>query len=276
MAQSATSPMRWCTTESRLRPSRRMPVASRCRVTHDLSEVEAVWQALSAGAGRVSRAGFRFHRLWAEALEDFGQADQFYVVANEDGAPVALLPLQRRWDMGVRVLSWFPGPHVGCNAPLVDTRAACRDDSGAPARSCGATCCAACPGADIVHLRSVPELPVDGVDLFAELGQSIAADTLYRARSRASRTPTRRSATNRAASTIASRATSSRRWALSRFEELDNGPSRGHGPRHDVPPARRALPRNGRVRPVRRPGDPRLLRLQPRAKTPACRSSCTC
>ena len=36
-------------------------------------------------------------------------------------------------------------------------------------------------GADVVYLKSVPQMLVEGVDLFAELGQSIGVETLYRA-----------------------------------------------------------------------------------------------
>ena len=90
---------------------------------------------------------------------------------------MALLPLQRRWDMGVRVLSWFPGPHVGCNAPLVDTARLSAHQSGAPP-PLWRDMLRSVPGADIVHLRSIPEMPVNGVDLFAELGLSIAGETL--------------------------------------------------------------------------------------------------
>ena len=32
----------------------------------------------------------------------------------------------------------------------------------------------------MLYLRAVPETLVDGVDIFAELGKSLAAETLYR------------------------------------------------------------------------------------------------
>lgn len=147
-------------------------------VTHNLAEIEAIWQTLSAAPVESPGQMPGFIQLWAKAL-NVPADNQFYVVASEDGAPVALLPLQRRWDMGVRVLSWFPGPHVGCNAPIVDT-ARLAAMTPIRRRQLWSDMLRSVPGADIIHLRSVPEMPVDGVDLFAELGQSIAGETLYR------------------------------------------------------------------------------------------------
>jgi CelD/BcsL family acetyltransferase involved in cellulose biosynthesis len=149
------------------------------RVSHRLDEVETVWRALTAGAIESPGQDFGFTRLWVEA---FGvrEADQFYITAYEDEAPVALIALQRRWDKGLRVLSWFPGSHVGCDAPIID---ATRVAAMAPARRrrLWLEMLRGVEGADVVYLKSVLQLVVDGVELFAELGQSIDADTLYRA-----------------------------------------------------------------------------------------------
>jgi CelD/BcsL family acetyltransferase involved in cellulose biosynthesis len=147
--------------------------------THRLAEVEAVWRGLTAGTVESPGQTIDFIRLWTEALK-IPPADQFYVVAHLDGAPLALVPLQRRLDKGVRVLSWFPGPHVGCNAPIVVVP---RLAAMAPEerRRLWIELLRGIAGADVVYLKAVPQLVVDGVDLFAELGQSIAADTLYRA-----------------------------------------------------------------------------------------------
>jgi len=82
---------------------------------------------------------------------------------------------------GVRLLGWFPGAHVGCNAPLVD---ACRlrlMDS-ATRRAVWSSVLARLPGADLVYLKAVPAAPELGGELFAELGSSIETETLYRAR----------------------------------------------------------------------------------------------
>ena len=147
--------------------------------THDLADVEGDWRALTQGAIESPGQSVDFIRLWMEALR-IPPANRYFVVAHLDGAPVALVPLQRRWDKGVRVLSWFPGPHVGCNAPLVDAArlAALSPDE---RRQLWRRMLRSLTGADVVYLKAVPQLVAGGVDLFAELGQVLAAGTLYRA-----------------------------------------------------------------------------------------------
>ena len=148
-------------------------------VHHRLSDVEAVWRALTVGTIESPGQHLDFVRLWVEAL-GVTEADQYFVVAAEGGAPVALLPLQRRRDKGARVLSWFPGAHVGCNAPIVDV-ARLRAMAPARRRRLWIEMLRGLDGADVVYLKSVPEMVIDGIDLFAELGQSIDGDTLHRA-----------------------------------------------------------------------------------------------
>lgn len=149
------------------------------RVTHRIAEVEPLWRELSAGAIESPGQDFGFIRLWTEAFK-IAEADQFYITAHDGETPVALVALQRRRDMGMRVLSWFPGAHVGCGAPIIDSA---RVAAMAPARrrKLWLDMLRSVEGADVVYLKSVPQLLVDGADLFAELGQSIEADTLYRA-----------------------------------------------------------------------------------------------
>jgi CelD/BcsL family acetyltransferase involved in cellulose biosynthesis len=151
----------------------------RISTSHRLGEVEAVWRRLTARSVESPGQIFEFVRLWIDSL-GIAASDQYFILAEDGGTPVALLPLQRRWDRGVRVLSWFPGAHVGCNAPLVD---ASRLAAMPPVRRAALwrQMLASVRGADLVYLKSVPQLVVDGVDLFAELGESMSADTLYRA-----------------------------------------------------------------------------------------------
>jgi CelD/BcsL family acetyltransferase involved in cellulose biosynthesis len=147
-------------------------------VSHSLAEVEVVWRGLTAGAIESPGQTIDFIRLWTDAL-GIPEANQFYVVAHDEGVPVALMPLQRRWDKGVRVLSWFPGVHVGCDAPIVDVaRVAAMNP--ARRRRLWIEMLRGAGGADLVYLKSIPQLVVDGVDLFADLGQWIEAETLYR------------------------------------------------------------------------------------------------
>ena len=147
-------------------------------VTHRLADVDPLWRELTAASIESPGQDVGFIRLWAET---FGvrEADQFYITAYEGETPVALIALQRRREMGMRVLSWFPGSHVGCDAPIID-RARLLAMSPPKRRRLWLDMLRGIEGADVVYLKSVPQLIVDGVDLFAELGQSIEADTLYR------------------------------------------------------------------------------------------------
>jgi CelD/BcsL family acetyltransferase involved in cellulose biosynthesis len=147
-------------------------------IAHDLAEVEAAWRALTPSVESPGQ-NFDFIRLWIDALR-IPPADCFFIVASDAGTPVALMPLQRRWDKGIRVLSWFPGAHVGCDAPIIDASKLAAMGS-AQRRRLWIEMLRGVSGADVVHLRSVPRLEVNGVELFAELGQWLEAETLYRA-----------------------------------------------------------------------------------------------
>lgn len=144
-----------------------------------LEEVEAIWRRLERTGIESPGQSFDFVRAWIRAL-NIAPTDQLYLVGQVDGIAVALLPLLRRRRHGVRVLSWFPGAHVGCNAPLVD-RERLADLSPHHRRALWASMRSEARGADVLYLKAVPELPVEGVDLFEGLGQSLPADTLYRA-----------------------------------------------------------------------------------------------
>ena len=155
-----------------------VPVAT-VTVTHRIEEVAASWAALEAAEIESPGQSAAFTRTWVEAME-IPEDDQFYLTAAFDGEPVALLALWRRRVKGVRLLSWFPGPHVGCNAPLVDAERLATLGSVERAALWSAML-EKLEGADLIYLKSVPQLFVAGVDIFAELGQSIEAETLYRA-----------------------------------------------------------------------------------------------
>ncbi len=148
-------------------------------VLNDLDAVAPLWQCLQSGEIQSPGQHLGFTRAWV-AAQKIAREDQLYVVAEMAGEPVALLPLWRRKARGVTLLSWFPGPHVGCNAPLVDIQRLARLGSVERAALWSAML-ETLSGADLIYLKSVPQLAVDGVDLFAELGRSIPAETLYRA-----------------------------------------------------------------------------------------------
>jgi CelD/BcsL family acetyltransferase involved in cellulose biosynthesis len=151
----------------------------RITATHRMADVESVWRALTEKSVESPGQSIDFIRAWIKAL-NIAERDQFYVVAHLDETPIALVPLQRRWDKGARVLSWFPGPHVGCNAPIVDV-ARLQTLSPDERRKLWIKLLRSFAGADVVYMKAVPQLIVDGVDLFAEMGQSLESETLYRA-----------------------------------------------------------------------------------------------
>ncbi len=146
---------------------------------HDLDEAAPLWRRLETGEIESPGQSLGFTRGWV-AAQGIAREDQFYVVAEMEGEPVALMPLWRRKARGVTLLSWFPGPHVGCNAPLVNIARLARLGSVERAALWSAML-ETLSGADLIYLKSVPQLIVDGADLFAELGRSVAAETLYRA-----------------------------------------------------------------------------------------------
>jgi len=149
------------------------------RVSHRIAEVEPIWRALEAGGIESPGQSLDFTRLWVET-QNIAEPDQFYVVGEIAGAPVALLALHRKSVRGVRQLAWFPGSHVGCNAPLVD-RARLAVLTVEQRRSLWHSMLAEARGVDVVYLKAVPETLVDGIDIFAELGASLVGETLYRA-----------------------------------------------------------------------------------------------
>lgn len=147
-------------------------------VTHRLGDVEAAWRTLSATIESPGQS-VDFIRLWI-AAHGIPEADQLFVLAREGEAPLALVPLHRHSRVGLRTLGWFPGSHVGCGAPLVDRDRLAAMGS-ARRRKLWLDMLRGIEGADLVHLRAVPELKVGGVDIFAELGRTMASDMLYRA-----------------------------------------------------------------------------------------------
>jgi CelD/BcsL family acetyltransferase involved in cellulose biosynthesis len=163
---------------ARLPRAHGVPVVA-VHILHDLDEAAPLWQRLQSGEIESPGQNLSFTRTWV-AAQKVAREDQFYVVAEMEGEPVALLPLWRRKARGVTLLTWFPGPHVGCNAPLVNIGRLA--GLGSVERSAlWSAMLETLSGADLIYLKSVPQLTVDGADLFAELGRSVEAETLYRA-----------------------------------------------------------------------------------------------
>jgi CelD/BcsL family acetyltransferase involved in cellulose biosynthesis len=153
----------------------RLPIVLASRRIED---VASAWRRFEADGVQSPGQSYAFTQLWTESQRT-AEADQLYISASVDGLPIALLPLCRRQVGGVEVLSWFPGTHVGCNAPLVDGRRLTQLSSEERRQLWQRMLEAA--DADLLYLPSVPVGEVDGVDIFAELGKTVAGDTLYRA-----------------------------------------------------------------------------------------------
>ena len=149
------------------------------RTTHRIGEVETLWRSLAASGIDSPGQSYDFTRVWVQT-QAIAEADQFYIVGEVAGIPVALFALHRRMRHGVRQLAWFPGQHVGCNAPLID-RARLAAMTAEQRRTLWKTMLGRIKGVDVVFLRAVPETIVDEVDVFAELGTWMQGDTLYRA-----------------------------------------------------------------------------------------------
>lgn len=147
-------------------------------VTHRIEEVEATWRRMLAMGVESPGQSYDFIKLWTEDRQIKAE-DQLYVVGHADGVPVALMALHRRFERGVRVLTWFPGSHVGCNAPVSDV-ARLAMMSKDERRALWKAMIGTLGGADIVYLRAVPA-EVGGVTgLFDELGTLLPVETLYR------------------------------------------------------------------------------------------------
>jgi CelD/BcsL family acetyltransferase involved in cellulose biosynthesis len=158
--------------------ARRTARAITAEVSNDLEAVEAVWRRLQAGGIESPGQSFDFIRNWV-AHRGIEQQDQRYVVGLVDGEPVALLPLHRKRVHGVPVFTWFPGPNVGCYAPVSNYNRLAALDSGARSALWRAMF-ARLDGAELVFLRSIPGDVGGHEGLFEELGTPLAVETLYR------------------------------------------------------------------------------------------------
>ncbi len=149
------------------------PLALTVTSSNRIEDFEAIWRRLEAGGIESPGQSYDFIRLWV-AARTIAPADQLYVVGSLDGAPVALLALQRRHRNGARMLSWFPESHVGCNGPVVD---AARLGALTVFRQAEfwRRLLGGLGGADLLFLRAVPVVPI-----YAGLGEAVPVETLYR------------------------------------------------------------------------------------------------
>lgn len=148
------------------------------RVLHDIEAVAPLWAQFERVSPVSPGQAIAFVRHWV-AAHHIPRADQFYIVIESSAGPLALLPLWRHRQRGVRTLRFFPGSHVGANQPLVcPTRYAQLSALERQALWSGAA--RSIRGADLMLLDAVPHSAGTG-DAFAQLGTSLPVETLYRA-----------------------------------------------------------------------------------------------
>lgn len=149
--------------------------AIRVRKLADFGAAEPAWRTLQRFGIASPGQEFDTCRIWCEALAI--PADRIaLVLAEQEGAPLALLPLLRQPVPGVKSFGWILGRHVGANAPLLDpVRFAGLD---AAARTTLWRDMARAAGADLLFLRDV----ATGQGTELAIGDAKPSDTLYRAR----------------------------------------------------------------------------------------------
>lgn len=148
-------------------------------VHHALDAVADVWRQLASGGVVSPGQSLDFIRNWIES-QRIAPSRQVFVLARLYGRPLALLPLLRTRKYGLRMLSWFPGGHVGCNAPLVDAERVASLEPWERRALWGAVI-RALPAADLVFLPHVPETLGGRTGLLEGMGAAMGVETLYRA-----------------------------------------------------------------------------------------------
>ncbi len=143
--------------------------------THDIEDVKSQWLRLEEQGLQSPGQSFDFIKAWIKRFEIPASACLF-ITGSLRGKVVALMALRRHEYLGANILCWFPGEHVGCNAPLIDQKVFATLGS-EEKRELWRRMQRAMIGADLVLLDKVPQLEGDH---FADLGESVAAETLYR------------------------------------------------------------------------------------------------
>lgn len=145
-------------------------------VTHNIDDVAEVWRQLEAGGIESPGQSLDFTRVWIEKFA-IASSEQLYVTGSLNGKVVALLALRYVRTTGMKVLTWFAGAHVGCNAPLID-RAVFEEMNAEVRAEFWRKLQRGFTGADMVCLDAIPNFGDDGI--FDGLGTSQTVELLYR------------------------------------------------------------------------------------------------
>lgn len=151
-------------------------VGTSVSATQNIEDIENVWEKLEATGIESPGQSLDFTRAWIEKFS-IPREQQLYVTGECQGQVVALLPLWRREKRGVRMLTWFPGAHVGCNAPLID-HGAFAQMSSKEQSTVWHRMERGLFGADLVRLHAIPDIGEN--NFFSALGESHPTDLLYR------------------------------------------------------------------------------------------------
>ncbi len=144
--------------------------------TQNIEDIETEWRELEAQGIQSPGQSIDFIKAWIKRF-DIPKHEQLYVTGSARGRLVALMPLVRERRMGANILTWFAGAHVGCGAPLIDKKVF--DELDADARGkIWLQMRRGMFGADLLLLNAVPRFEND--DYFAELGESVETEKLYR------------------------------------------------------------------------------------------------
>jgi CelD/BcsL family acetyltransferase involved in cellulose biosynthesis len=153
-------------------PMIRVPAPPVVRIFKRIEQVTEAWQRLEA-MGIESAGQSRVVVRQRIAVEGIPIAEQFFVLVEVGGDPVALLPLVRRRMGAVRVLGWAAGTALGACAPLSD-RLRLMAMGVAGRRALWARVAAALAGtADLVKLEAVPVADDSGGNPFGEFGSAV-------------------------------------------------------------------------------------------------------
>lgn len=144
--------------------------------TQNIADVEQVWRQLEKSGIESPGQSVDFTKAWI-ARFNIPQSEQLYITGEARGKIVALLPLKRVKRMGARVLTWFSGSHVGCNAPLID-HDLFKTLSVEERKDVWLRMSRAMIDTDLVCLHAIPDIGAG--EFFGGLGEAIEVEKLYR------------------------------------------------------------------------------------------------
>ncbi len=153
-------------------------------VCDDITQIEKEWRLLEklGGKSQLESPGqsYDFILLWIDIFK-VAKTDQSFFVVLLDGAPIVGMAFEMDRHLGVNVLVPYGAYHVGSGAPLVD-----RQKMASLSKSQQAEVWQALKsgfkGVDIAFFRFVPQYHDGDKDIFSNMGVSVLADNLYRAK----------------------------------------------------------------------------------------------